>query len=52
VLIVLFSIQRFGTGKVSVVFGPVIAVWLLFNTGVGIYNLTLHGWGTWQVGRG
>jgi hypothetical protein len=51
VLVVLFSVQRYGTGKVSAVFAPVITVWLLFNSAIGIYNMTLYGWGTWQVGR-
>ncbi|KAG6534808.1 hypothetical protein ZIOFF_008712 [Zingiber officinale] len=39
ILIVLFSIQRFGTGKVGFMFAPILALWF-FNLGsVGIYNI-------------
>ena len=49
VLAVLFSVQQLGTGVISVAFAPVITVWLLFNTGLGFYNLSTCGWGAWQV---
>ena len=52
VLIMLFAVQRLGSGRVSVVFAPVILVWLLFNAGLGVYNLSTCGWGVWKVGRG
>ncbi|WOK96402.1 potassium transporter 23 [Canna indica] len=39
ILVVLFSIQRFGTGKVGFMFAPILAVWF-FNLGsIGIYNI-------------
>ncbi|XP_074559298.1 potassium transporter 23 [Curcuma longa] len=39
ILIVLFSIQRFGTGKVGFMFAPILALWF-FNLGsIGIYNI-------------
>lgn len=50
VLILLFSVQYLGTAKISAVFAPVIAVWLLFNAAIGFYNLSTCGWGVWQVG--
>lgn len=42
VLIFLFFIQRFGSGKVSLVFAPIIFLWLGMLAGTGIYNITLH----------
>ncbi|KAL6655930.1 hypothetical protein ACP70R_006756 [Stipagrostis hirtigluma subsp. patula] len=39
VLLLLFSVQRFGTGKVGFMFAPVLALWF-FNLGsIGIYNM-------------
>ncbi|XP_043722075.1 potassium transporter 5-like isoform X2 [Telopea speciosissima] len=42
ILVVLFSIQRFGTDKVGYTFAPAIMVWYLFIGGVGIFNLIRH----------
>ena len=42
ILIGLFTIQRYGTSTVSVVFAPVICVWLLLNAGVGVHNIVKH----------
>lgn len=42
VLVFLFAIQRFGSGKVSLVFAPIIAIWLALLAGTGVYNITLH----------
>ncbi|HET6633184.1 MAG TPA: potassium transporter Kup [Rhodanobacteraceae bacterium] len=39
VLIVLFSVQRFGTQKVGVVFGPVMCVWFLSLGLIGVWNI-------------
>jgi KUP system potassium uptake protein len=39
ILVVLFTIQRFGTDKVGYLFAPVILLWLLLIGGVGVYNL-------------
>ncbi|GAB4847537.1 Potassium transporter 5 [Ancistrocladus abbreviatus] len=39
ILIVLFSAQRFGTDKVGFTFAPVLCIWFLFITGIGLYNL-------------
>jgi KUP system potassium uptake protein len=39
ILAVLFSVQRFGTGKVATVFGPVTAVWFLCIGVAGLYHI-------------
>ncbi|TVU40112.1 hypothetical protein EJB05_13562 [Eragrostis curvula] len=42
ILVLLFSVQRFGTDKVGYLFAPVILLWLLLIGGVGVYNLVKH----------
>ncbi|KAK2973818.1 hypothetical protein RJ640_011746 [Escallonia rubra] len=42
ILIVLFSVQRFGTDKVGYSFAPVIVLWFTFISGIGLYNLFKH----------
>lgn len=42
VLVVLFSIQQFGTGKVSFMFAPVLALWFFSLASIGLYNLVTH----------
>ncbi|KAL6188318.1 hypothetical protein ACLB2K_039711 [Fragaria x ananassa] len=42
ILVVLFSVQRFGTDKVGFAFAPIITVWFLFISGIGLYNLFVH----------
>ena len=39
ILAVLFAVQRFGTGKVAAVFGPVMAAWFLCLGISGLYHL-------------
>jgi len=39
ILVVLFSVQRFGTDKVGFSFAPIILVWFMFIGGIGFYNL-------------
>ncbi|KAF2202665.1 potassium transporter [Delitschia confertaspora ATCC 74209] len=39
ILILLFVVQPIGVTKISVVFAPIVIVWLAFNAGFGIYNL-------------
>ncbi|CAK8562656.1 unnamed protein product [Lathyrus sativus] len=39
ILVVLFSMQRFGTDKVGALFAPIILLWFLFIAGIGLYNL-------------
>ncbi len=40
ILAVLFAVQRFGSGRVAVVFGPVMAAWFLSLGVVGLSHLT------------
>uniref|UniRef100_J3MX31 Potassium transporter n=2 Tax=Oryza brachyantha TaxID=4533 RepID=J3MX31_ORYBR len=42
VLVLLFSVQRFGTGKVGFMFAPVLALWFLNLGLVGIYNMVKY----------
>lgn len=39
ILVGLFSVQRFGTAKVAIVFGPIMVVWFLVLGGVGLYHI-------------
>ncbi len=39
ILVVLFSIQKYGTGKVAIVFGPVMAVWFLALGASGLWHI-------------
>nr|ASM90205.1 K+ uptake permease 12 [Sesuvium portulacastrum] len=43
ILVGLFSIQRFGTGKVGYSFAPTVALWFFSLASIGIYNLCVHG---------
>ena len=38
----LFSIQRFGTGKVGFLFAPILALWFFSLGSIGIYNLVKY----------
>ncbi|KAM7250591.1 hypothetical protein ACFE04_022474 [Oxalis oulophora] len=42
ILVALFSIQRFGTGKVGFMFAPVLALWFFSLGAIGIYNLVKY----------
>ncbi|ONK78290.1 uncharacterized protein A4U43_C02F16730 [Asparagus officinalis] len=42
ILIMLFSVQRFGIDKVGYVFAPVILLWFSLIGGIGLYNLFKH----------
>ncbi len=39
IIVLLFSVQRFGTAKVAGVFGPVTAIWFLVLGGVGLWHI-------------
>lgn len=41
ILVLLFAIQPFGTGKLANFFAPIVILWLGFNAGFGIYNLVM-----------
>ncbi|XP_062189207.1 probable potassium transporter 14 isoform X1 [Phragmites australis] len=42
-LIVLFSLQRFGTSKVGLAVGPALFIWFCCLAGIGIYNIRTYG---------
>ncbi|XP_061975031.1 putative potassium transporter 12 isoform X1 [Populus nigra] len=42
ILLGIFNIQRFGTGKVGFMFAPVLALWFFSLGAIGIYNLVKH----------
>lgn len=42
ILILLFFIQPLGVTKISIMFAPIVIVWLAFNAGFGIYNLSKY----------
>ncbi|KAK9472047.1 potassium transporter-domain-containing protein [Dipodascopsis tothii] len=42
VLIVLFAFQRFGSGKISSIFAPIVLIWLLMLLVTGIINTVRH----------
>lgn len=41
-LVILFSMQKFGTSKVGLVVGPALFIWFCSLAGVGIYNIVKH----------
>ncbi|RZC49317.1 hypothetical protein C5167_017750 [Papaver somniferum] len=43
-LIILFSVQKFGTSKVGLVIGPALFIWFCSLGGIGIYNLVKYGY--------
>ncbi|KAI0524484.1 hypothetical protein KFK09_003854 [Dendrobium nobile] len=42
ILVMLFSIQRFGTDKVGYTFAPSILVWFMLIGSIGIFNILRH----------
>ena len=42
ILVLLFALQPLGISKMSVVFSPIIIIWLLFNAVFGAYNLVKY----------
>lgn len=42
ILIILFSMQRFGTGYIGVLFAPVVMLWFVTNGTIGIYNIAKY----------
>src|SRR4249919_2701799 len=43
ILIALFSLQRFGTGRVGTYFGIILATWFVTIAVLGAWNLAVHG---------
>ncbi|KAH9303016.1 hypothetical protein KI387_014599, partial [Taxus chinensis] len=42
ILLALFLFQRFGTGKVSFLFSPVMILWFVTNALIGLYNIVKY----------
>lgn len=42
ILILLFLLQPLGITKITIIFSPVVILWLAFNAGFGIYNLARY----------
>ena len=40
ILILLFVLQPLGISKLTMAFSPIVVIWLAFNAGFGIYNLS------------
>ncbi|GIL44220.1 hypothetical protein Vafri_1743, partial [Volvox africanus] len=43
ILCLVFALQQMGTGQVGRFFAPVIALWLLANAAINVYNIARHG---------
>ncbi len=43
ILVALFSIQRFGSGRLGTVFGTVVATWFVAISALGVWSLATHG---------
>ncbi|KAL4353604.1 hypothetical protein GQ457_06G002530 [Hibiscus cannabinus] len=41
-LVILFSVQKFGTSQVGLAVGPALFIWFCSLAGIGIYNLVKH----------
>lgn len=39
ILVIIFSLQHYGTTKVGFLFAPILVAWLLCVGGVGVYNI-------------
>lgn len=42
ILVLLFVLQPLGISKLTMVFSPIVMVWLAFNAGFGVYNLAKY----------
>ena len=45
----LFTVQKWGTHRISFAFSPVVTLWMLSLLGVGAYNLATYGGGIFQA---
>lgn len=48
-LIVLFSVQKYGTSKMGFIVGPALFVWFCCLAGIGIYNLVKYDRDVWRA---
>jgi KUP system potassium uptake protein len=49
IIIGLFAVQRLGTAKVAIVFGPITAVWFLVLATVGVANIIEYPFVLWAI---
>ena len=42
ILFLIFSAQRYGTGRVGAIFGPVMLLWFVVLAALGVYNIAHH----------
>lgn len=48
-LIVLYSVQKFGTSKLGLIVGPALFIWFCSLAGVGIYNIIKYDSNVWRA---
>ncbi|KAE9595569.1 hypothetical protein Lal_00030966 [Lupinus albus] len=48
-LVILFSVQKYGTSKVGLFLGPALFIWFCFLAGIGIYNLVKYDSSVWRA---
>ncbi|XP_019259011.1 PREDICTED: potassium transporter 7-like isoform X2 [Nicotiana attenuata] len=48
-LIILFSVQKYGTSKVGLVVGPALFIWFCSLGGIGVYNLIKYDSRVWRA---
>lgn len=48
-LIILFSLQKYGTSKMGFVVGPALFIWFCSLAGIGIYNLWKYDSNVWSA---
>jgi K+ transporter len=49
IILGVFFVQRFGTGKVAIVFGPITAIWFLVMGGVGLFHIVANPGVLWAL---
>ncbi|XP_016437599.2 LOW QUALITY PROTEIN: potassium transporter 7 [Nicotiana tabacum] len=48
-LVILFSVQQYGTSKVGLVVGPALFIWFCSLGGIGVYNLIKYDSRVWRA---
>lgn len=48
-LVILFSLQKYGTSKMGIVVGPALFIWFCSLGGIGLYNLTKYDNRVWRA---
>ncbi len=49
IIVGLFAVQRLGTGKVAMIFGPITAVWFLVLGGIGLVHIVQYPGVLWAL---